>query len=196
MDWTLWLSPWNSAGKNTGVGCHSLLQGIFLIQEWNPVSCLAGTFFAIWATRWYPHILLWYDKNALLEKYSLTWISQKYQIAIKVSKCFRKASNCSSVWAILSWCKQCTRWQAVEGPGYCLGKYGDRYFAELSLYYSNEWRNSKWLQTQGPEKMIVLLGYSSHLVLNGSNKIDGNDADDSIEERKRRRRRQWLSLLA
>ena len=44
--------------------------------------------------------------------------------------------------------------------------------------------------------MIVLLGYSSHLVLNGSNKIDGNDADDSIEERKRRRRRQWLSLLA
>ena len=23
------LSPWNSLGKNTGVGCHSLLQGIF-----------------------------------------------------------------------------------------------------------------------------------------------------------------------
>ena len=26
------LCPWNSPGKNTGVGCHSLLQGIFLIQ--------------------------------------------------------------------------------------------------------------------------------------------------------------------
>ena len=23
-------------GKNTGVGCHILLQGIFLTQEWNP----------------------------------------------------------------------------------------------------------------------------------------------------------------
>ena len=26
------LCPWNSPGKNTGVGCHSLLQGIFLNQ--------------------------------------------------------------------------------------------------------------------------------------------------------------------
>ena len=30
------LCPWNSPGKNSGVGCHSLLQGIFLTQE--PVS--------------------------------------------------------------------------------------------------------------------------------------------------------------
>ena len=29
--------PWNSPGKNTGVGCHFLLQGIFLIQEFDPV---------------------------------------------------------------------------------------------------------------------------------------------------------------
>ena len=29
---------WNSPGKNTGVGCHSLLQGIFLTQGSN--SCL------------------------------------------------------------------------------------------------------------------------------------------------------------
>ena len=32
----LWLTrllcPWDSPGKNTGVGCHSLLQGIFLTQ--------------------------------------------------------------------------------------------------------------------------------------------------------------------
>ena len=26
------LCPWNSLGKNTGVGCHALLQGIFLTQ--------------------------------------------------------------------------------------------------------------------------------------------------------------------
>ena len=30
------LCPWDSPGKNTGVGCHSLLQGIFLTQELNP----------------------------------------------------------------------------------------------------------------------------------------------------------------
>ena len=29
---TRFLCPWNSPGKNTVVGCHSLLQGIFLIQ--------------------------------------------------------------------------------------------------------------------------------------------------------------------
>ena len=30
------LYPWNSLGKNTGVGCHSLLRGIFPIQGSNP----------------------------------------------------------------------------------------------------------------------------------------------------------------
>ena len=32
------LSPWNSPGQNTGVGSHSLLQGIFPIQKSN--QCL------------------------------------------------------------------------------------------------------------------------------------------------------------
>ena len=30
------LCPWDSPGKNTGVGCHVLLQGIFPTQGWNP----------------------------------------------------------------------------------------------------------------------------------------------------------------
>ena len=30
------LCPWNSPGKNTAVGCHSLLQGLFPTQELNP----------------------------------------------------------------------------------------------------------------------------------------------------------------
>ena len=30
------LRPWNSPGKNTGVGCHSFLQGNFLTQGSNP----------------------------------------------------------------------------------------------------------------------------------------------------------------
>ena len=33
------------------MGCHFLLPGIFLIQESNPVSSIAGRFFTNWATR-------------------------------------------------------------------------------------------------------------------------------------------------
>ena len=33
--------PWDSPGKNTGVGCHALLQGILSIKELNPfLFCL------------------------------------------------------------------------------------------------------------------------------------------------------------
>ena len=41
---------WDSPGKNTGVGCHAFLQGIFLIQGLNPhllSHALAGGFFTI-----------------------------------------------------------------------------------------------------------------------------------------------------
>ena len=36
MDYSLPGScPWDCPGKNTGVGCHSLLQGIFVTQRLN-----------------------------------------------------------------------------------------------------------------------------------------------------------------
>ena len=41
----------NFPGKNTGVGCHALLQGIFPPRDWTQVSCIAGRFFTIWATQ-------------------------------------------------------------------------------------------------------------------------------------------------
>ena len=51
----LFATPWTVArqaplscdfpGKNTGVGSHSFLQGIFPTQGWNPI--LAGEFFTI-----------------------------------------------------------------------------------------------------------------------------------------------------
>ena len=34
------LCPWDFPGKNTGVGCHFFLQGIFLTQAWNPLLLL------------------------------------------------------------------------------------------------------------------------------------------------------------
>ena len=39
--------PWNSLGKNTGVGCFSLLQGIFPPREQTQISCIAVSFFTI-----------------------------------------------------------------------------------------------------------------------------------------------------
>ena len=41
----------DSPGKNAGVGCHALLQGIFPTQGSNPVSCIAWGFFTVSATR-------------------------------------------------------------------------------------------------------------------------------------------------
>ena len=38
-------------GKNTGVGCHALLQRIFQPRDQTQVSCIAGRFFTSWATR-------------------------------------------------------------------------------------------------------------------------------------------------
>ena len=41
----------NSPGKNTRVGCHGLLQRIFPTWDRTQVSCLAGGFFTVWATK-------------------------------------------------------------------------------------------------------------------------------------------------
>ena len=40
----------DSPGKNTGVGCHSVLQGIFLTQEWN-----LGLLLCSWILYWLSH---------------------------------------------------------------------------------------------------------------------------------------------
>ena len=48
------LCPWDSPGKNTGVGCHFLLQGIFLTEGSNQGGCspaLQADFFYHWAIR-------------------------------------------------------------------------------------------------------------------------------------------------
>ena len=71
----LFATPWTAArqapllmdspGKNTGVGSHSLLQGIVSTQEPNPMSlvfpALAGRLFAAGATwelstKWFPKL--------------------------------------------------------------------------------------------------------------------------------------------
>ena len=41
----------DSPGKNTEVGCHALLQGVFPTQGSNPGLHIVGGFFIVWATR-------------------------------------------------------------------------------------------------------------------------------------------------
>ena len=45
------LCPWNSPGKNTGVGCHFLLQGIYRTQGLNPGLLHWKQNLVVWATR-------------------------------------------------------------------------------------------------------------------------------------------------
>ena len=44
------LCPRNSPGRNTGVGCHFPLQGIFPNQGSNPVLLITGRLFTVWVT--------------------------------------------------------------------------------------------------------------------------------------------------
>ena len=37
------LCPWNSPGKNTGVGCHALLQGSSRLRDWTHISYVSCT---------------------------------------------------------------------------------------------------------------------------------------------------------
>ena len=68
----------DSPGKNTGVGCHALLQGIFSTQGSNPgliqVSHITGRLSTIWATREAP---TYRNKNVVfLEKEETVSISK------------------------------------------------------------------------------------------------------------------------
>ena len=56
------LCPWDFPGKNIGVGCHALLQGVFLTQGLNPrlsSPALAGRFFTTSIT-WEAHLFTLY----------------------------------------------------------------------------------------------------------------------------------------
>ena len=65
------LCPWDSPGKNTGVGCHFLLQGSPGLRDQiciSCVSCIAGEFFTHWDT---------WEMN-FLEKSSFSYIESSF----------------------------------------------------------------------------------------------------------------------
>ena len=51
-------APWDSPGKNTGVGCYALLQGIFPTQDQTCISCIAGGVFTAELPRKSQYLLL------------------------------------------------------------------------------------------------------------------------------------------
>ena len=54
------LCPWDSPGKDTGVGCHALLQGIYPTQGLNShVCCVGRRFLYHWCHLGSPTISLW-----------------------------------------------------------------------------------------------------------------------------------------
>ena len=66
------LCPWDFPGKNTGVDCHSLLQGIFWPRDWTSVSCVScfgGHVLYLLSHKWSPIMyklfLIVYRKNIL-----------------------------------------------------------------------------------------------------------------------------------
>ena len=60
------LCLWDFTGKNTGVSCHFLLQGIFLTQDQTWVSCIGKGVLYHWATREaYAEYIMW---NARLDE--------------------------------------------------------------------------------------------------------------------------------
>ena len=66
------LCPWDFSGKNTGVGCHLLLQGTFLTQEDPESPALAGRFFTT-EPPGKPH--LWVRQTLILVTRSMEMIS-------------------------------------------------------------------------------------------------------------------------
>ena len=63
------LCPWDSSGKNTGVGCHALLQGIFPIRGLNPrlmslaLACAFFTTNTTWEAYVYGFIFVQWTKE-------------------------------------------------------------------------------------------------------------------------------------
>ena len=51
------LCPWISPGKNTGMVCHALLQGMFLTWGWNPEFSLLHLLH--WASRFFTTSTTW-----------------------------------------------------------------------------------------------------------------------------------------
>ena len=67
--------------KNTGVGCHFLLQGSSRPRGWTHVSFIAGRHFTVWATREAPYIYIYVYRYIYTHTHkSINWYLASYKI--------------------------------------------------------------------------------------------------------------------
>ena len=86
------LCPWDSPGKNTGVGCHALFQGIFSTQGLNPgLSCLLH-----WQMGSLPLGPLGKSLGSLTEKYEESFPRRLFSVCTPLNL---RAANVSTVFA-------------------------------------------------------------------------------------------------
>ena len=86
-------TPWNSPGQNTGVGSHSLLQGIFPNRNGSGVSCIAGGFFTNWAIREAKFIaqnkvnrILYHKMMSIVERLRINELTSRELISEEILK--------------------------------------------------------------------------------------------------------------
>ena len=71
------LCPWDSPGKNTGVGCHALLQGIFPPQGSNPcLLCLLHCRWILYPLSYLGSLMFTDDPLKLFNSPSPDWIAR------------------------------------------------------------------------------------------------------------------------
>ena len=106
------LCPWDFPGKNTGVSCHTLLQGILPTQGLNPGLLYCRRFFTLWATMEVPlavlgKYVLFVDLSTLTDNLELnSWL---YDGSCEASKRGQKKNQSPILWKPYTHCLHWTK---------------------------------------------------------------------------------------
>ena len=106
--------------KNTGVGNLSMLQVVFLTQELNQVSCIAGGFFASWSTREAPlNCMAFQESDSEVCECTCLWLTCS-KLIIYVAFLYRLAvSRLSSLLSTQHCFKECKNTPKINIPCCC-----------------------------------------------------------------------------
>ena len=132
------LCPWNFPGKNTGVGCHFLPQGIFLTQGSNP-SLLHLLHWQVYSFTTEPPGKLFKSQGRLKSH----WVAEKCSSHVPVCKVILPPS--------LKWGKHFSS-SSVTGWSQTLHRTGPRHTCSnqckerLQLYVTTCWRGKLFIQ--------------------------------------------------
>ena len=122
----LYLCPWDFPSKNTGVGCHILLQGTFLTQGSNPcLSCLLHWQVGSVPLGPWPDPTPWLSAN--MSSLNLFFFMYLFGTTLSLC-CYTQAFSNGSKWGLLSTCSaQVSHWGGFSCCGaWALGCSGFR----------------------------------------------------------------------